>query len=106
MPSVAEVVRRHSGAYFERFGATMPVAHKRVLRAIAACRTGELGLVHYRCECCGQMQAMGRSRGDRHCPVCKRDKAKAWLAEQTDRLLPCFYFLVTFTLPAAFREVA
>ena len=106
MPTVAEVVRRYGGAYLERFGATMPAAHKKVLAAMAACRTGELGLVLYRCECCGQMQAMGRSCGDRHCPACQRDKAEAWLEKQTDRLLPCPYFLVTFTLPASLRDVA
>jgi Transposase zinc-binding domain/Putative transposase len=106
MPSVAEVVRRYGGAYLERFGATMPSAHKKVLAAIAACRTGELGLVLYRCQCCGEMQAMGRSCGDRHCPACQRDKAEAWLEKQTNRLLPCPYFLVTFTLPAAMRGVA
>jgi hypothetical protein len=106
MPTVADVVRRYGGAYLERFGATMPAAHQKVLRAIAACRTGELGLVLYRCECCGQIQAMGRSCGDRHCPACQRDKAEAWLEKQTDRLLPCPYFLVTFTLPAALRDVA
>jgi hypothetical protein len=106
MPSVAEVVRRYGGAYLERFGATMPAAHQKVLRAIAACRTGALGLVLYRCECCGQVQAMGRSCGDRHCPACQRDKAEAWLESQLDRLLPCPYFLVTFTLPAALRDVA
>jgi hypothetical protein len=106
MPSVAEAVRRYGGAYLERFGATMPSAHKKVLAAIAACRTGELGLVLYRCQCCGEMQAMGRSCGDRHCPACQRDKAEAWLEKQTNRLLPCPYFLVTFTLPAAMRDVA
>jgi len=106
MSSVAEVVRRYGGKYLERFGATMPVAHKKVLAAIATCRTGELGMVLYRCECCGRNQAMGRSCGNRHCPTCQRDKAEAWLARQTDRLLPCPYFLVTFTLPAALRDVA
>jgi hypothetical protein len=106
MPTVAEVVRRYGGAYLERFGATMPAAHKKVLRAIAACRTVEVSLVLYPCECCGQMQSMGRSCGDRHCPACQRDKAEAWLAKQTDRLLECPYFLVTFTLPAALRDVA
>ena len=106
MPTIADVVRRYGGAYLERFGATMPAAHKKVLAAIAACRTGELGTVLYRCECCGRMQAMGRSCGDRHCPACQRDKAEAWLEKQTDRLLPCPYFLVTFTLPAALRDVA
>jgi Putative transposase/Transposase zinc-binding domain len=84
----------------------MPAAHKKVLRAITTCRTGELGMVLYRCECCGQIQAMGRACGDRHCPACQCDKAEAWLEKQTDRLLPCPYFLVTFTLPAAMRDVA
>jgi hypothetical protein len=106
MPTVAEVVRRYGPAYLERFGDTMPVAHRKVLRAIAACRTGELGAVLYRCESCGEVHAVGRSCGDRHCPTCQRDKAEAWLAKQVDRLLPCPYFLVTFTLPDGLREVA
>jgi hypothetical protein len=106
MPTVAEVVRRYGGSYLERFGATMPAAHKKVLAAIAACRTGELGMVLYRCECCGQMQAMGRSCGNRHCPACQRNKAEAWLENQTDRLLPCPYFLITFTLPSELRALA
>jgi hypothetical protein len=106
MSTVAEVVRRYGGTYLERFGATMPAAHKKVLRAITTCRTGELGMVLYRCQCCGQIQAMGRSCGDRHCPACQRGKAEAWLEKQTDRLLPCPYFLITFTLPAALRDLA
>jgi hypothetical protein len=106
MPTVAEVVRQYGGPYLERFGSTVPAAHRKVLAAIARCRTGELGMVLYRCECCGRNQAMGRSCGNRHCPTCQRDKAEAWLERQTDRLLPCPYFLVTFTLPAALREVA
>jgi Transposase zinc-binding domain len=84
----------------------MPAAHKKVLRAITTCRTGELGVVLYRCECCGQIQAMGRACGDRHCPACQCDKAEAWLEKQTDRLLPCPYFLVTFTLPSELRKLA
>jgi hypothetical protein len=106
MPSVAEVVRRYGPAYLERFGPAMPAAHREVLRAIAACRTGEPGTVLYRCEDCGKMHIIGRSCGDRHCPACQRDKAEAWLAKQTECLLPCPYFLVTFTLPAELREVA
>jgi hypothetical protein len=106
MPTVAEVVRRYGTAYLQRFGAAMPSAHKKVLDATAACRTGELGLVLYRCECCGQIQAMGRSCGDRHCPACQRDKAEAWLETQSDHLLPCPYFLITFTLPSQLRKLA
>src|SRR5512147_375444 len=106
MPTVADVLRRYGGDYLERFGATMPVEHKKVLRAISACRTGELGLVLYRCESCGRTHAMGRSCGNRHCPTCQQNKTDAWLENQIDRLLPCPYSLITFTLPAELRDVA
>jgi hypothetical protein len=106
MPSVADVVRRYGREYLERFGATMPGEHKRVLHAIAACRTGELGTVLYYCESCSRTHAIGRSCGNRHCPSCQQNKANAWLEDQTDRLLPCPYFLITFTLPAELRALA
>jgi hypothetical protein len=48
---------------------------------------------------------MGRSCGNRHCPTCQQDKTKAWLENQTDRLLPCPYFLLTFTVPAGLRDL-
>ena len=43
MPTVADALRRYGPDYLERFGATMPAEHKKVLQAIMACRTGELG---------------------------------------------------------------
>lgn len=106
MPTVADVLRRHGGEYLEQFGATMPGEHKKVLRAITACRTGALGTVLYACESCGRTHTVGRSCGNRHCPTCQQDKTQAWLEKQIDRLLPCPYFLVTFTLPAELRALA
>ena len=105
MPTVADVLRQYGPAYLERYGATMPAEHKKVLQAIMACRTGQLGMVLYVCESCGKTHAMGRSCGNRHCPSCQQDKTKAWLETQTARLLPCPYFLVTFTIPAELRDV-
>jgi hypothetical protein len=105
MPTVADVLRRHGGTYLERFGATMPQEHRRVLQTICACRTGELGAVVYECVSCGEQHRMGRSCGNRHCPSCQQGKTKAWLEKQSARLLPCPYFLVTFTLPEALRSV-
>jgi Putative transposase/Transposase zinc-binding domain len=106
MPTVADVLRRYGEEYLERFGATMPGEHKKVLRAISACRTGELGAVLYACPSCGTVHMVGRSCGNRHCPTCQHEKTQVWLEKQTDRLLPCPYFLVTFTLPAELRECA
>ena len=104
MLTVADVLRKHGGAYLERFGATMPAEHKKVLAALCACRTAELGTIVYECVSCGRIHAMHRSCGNRHCPTCQQGKAKAWLEKQTAQLLPCPYFLLTFTLPSALRD--
>jgi hypothetical protein len=106
MPTVAEVLRRYGEEYLKRFGSRMPAEHRKVLGAIRACRTGALGTVHYACASCGHTHVMGRSCGNRHCPTCQQEKTKAWLEKQTARLLPCPYFLMTFTLPSALRRMA
>jgi len=103
MATVAEVLRRHGGEYLEQFGEKMPAEQRKVLRMLMACRTGELGTVQYQCVSCGRTHVMGRSCGNRHCPSCQKDKTKAWLEKQTGRLLPCPYFLITFTVPAKLR---
>ena len=106
MPTVADVLRRYGGEYLDRFGAKMPAEHRKVLHALRSCRTGKLGTVHYCCASCGRMHVMGRSCGNRHCPTCQQHQTKAWLGRQTARLLPCPYFLLTFTLPAELRACA
>ena len=46
------------------------------------------------------------SCGNRHCPVCQHEKGVEWVYRQQLRLLPCNYFLVTFTLPEGLRACA
>lgn len=103
MPTVADVVRRYGPEYLERFGPSIPPEHRKVLDALAACRTGELGTVVFACSTCGHHHKIGRSCGNRHCPTCQQNKARAWLDRQKARLLPCPHFLLTFTVPAQLR---
>jgi hypothetical protein len=104
MPTVAAVLRFYGDAYLTRFGSTMPAQHRKVLDAIRGCRRPESGMVYYACSSCRRTHAMGRSCGNRHCPSCQQGKARAWLEKQIARLLPCPYFLLTFTLPAGLRR--
>ncbi len=106
MLTVADVLRRHGPTYLDRFDQSMPVEQKRVLRAIMACRTGKLGTVHYQCSGCGRRHVIGRSCGNRHCPSCQSGKGADWLERQLAKLLPCHYFLLTFTVPEKFRQFA
>jgi hypothetical protein len=105
MPTVADVLRQYGPAYLQSFGAAMPPEHKKVLRAITACRTGELGVAVYVCQSCGKTHAVPCACGNRHCPSCQWGKTADWLEQQTARLLPCPYFMVTFTVPAELRAV-
>jgi hypothetical protein len=104
LPSLAEVVRRYGPAYLARFGDAVPRAHRKVLCAIAACRTGELGHTVYACSSCGHHHRTAQSCGNRHCPTCQHHKSQQWLQDQQQRLLPSPYFLLTFTLPAELRR--
>jgi hypothetical protein len=104
MASLGEVVRRYGAQYLLRFGSAVPLRHRKALRALGACRTGQLGSVLYDCSSCGARHRIERSRGNRHCPACQREKTRAWLQKQLDRLLPCPYFFITFTVPAELRR--
>jgi hypothetical protein len=106
MPTVADAVRRHVDAFLEERGATLSAEQRQVLRAILACRTGELGRVRHQCVQCGREHVVGRSCGNRHCSTCQAHRGASWCARQLDRLPPCPHFLVTFTLPAELRPLA
>ena len=103
MPTVADCLRQHGGAYLNQFGDSVPLGHREVLSAITRCRTGELGGVLYQCDDCGREHWVGRSCGNRHCPTCGIDKTADWLDKQTAKLLPVHHFFVTFTVPQQLR---
>ena len=106
MLEVAEIVRLHGAAYREQYGTTLTGAQKRALRDIAACRTPFFGGHVYQCDHCEQKVFSYHSCRNRSCPKCHQDQTERWLDQQRGRLLPCSYFLVTFTLPAELRPLA
>ncbi len=106
MLEVADIVRLHGAAYRARYGASLGPSHRRALRDIAACRTPACGGHVHQCAQCGHTVYAYHSCGNRHCPKCHRGQTARWLAAQRARLLPCAYFLLTFTLPEALRPLA
>jgi hypothetical protein len=104
MVTLSDVFRTYGPAYLEKYGERMPIVHKKAMAAITACRSGAQGWTVYQCGACGAEQWLPRSCGNRHCPTCQGHQAHAWLERQIERLLPCPYFLVTFTVPASIRR--
>ena len=105
MSAIQEIFKNMGPAYLARYGGRMPAAHKKVMLAVMECRTGAFGTAQYGCEKCGATHELECACGNRHCPTCQIDKAQRWLEAQVSRLLPCSYFLLTFTLPPELRKV-
>lgn len=103
---LADVVRRHGGAYVRENAEHLGRVERRVLAAIAACRTAALGGHVERCDDCGLTRIAYNSCRHRACPKCQGAARAQWLAEREAELLPVPYFHVVFTLPPAAAEIA
>src|SRR5258705_1451691 len=104
MLEVADIFRRH-GATYRATHRLLP-SQLRALQDLAACRTAYFGGHLKQCDHCGGQVYAYPSCRNRHCPKCHGDQTERWLAQQQTRLLPCSYYLVTFTLPAELRPLA
>src|SRR5208283_5399087 len=101
--SVADVLRVGLPAHAQTH--RLPPHHWRVLRAIQACRTPELGGHLYQCSQCGTQRFVPHSCRNRHCPTCQGANGYAWMQNQADALLPIPYFHIVFTLPHALNPL-
>jgi hypothetical protein len=101
---VADIFRRHGAAYRAQY--QLLPSQARAMQDIEACRTAYFGGHLKQCDHCGRQLYAYHSCRNRHCPKCHGDQTERWLAQQQTQLLPCPYFLLTFTLPAELRPLA
>ncbi|MDA9503892.1 transposase [Bradyrhizobium sp. CCBAU 11386] len=103
---VADILRRHGGAFRAAQGPRLSSDQRRAMAAIEACRTATLGGHVERCDDCGLVRVAYNSCRDRHCPKCQALARAQWLAERQVDLLPVPYFHVVFTVPAPVAAIA
>jgi hypothetical protein len=103
---VADIFRAHGPAYRRAHAGHLSLGQLKVMSAIEACRTAELGGHVARCDDCQRLAVSYNSCRNRHCPKCQGSAAKLWLAERQADLLPASYFHVVFTLPAQIAAIA
>jgi hypothetical protein len=96
---VADIIRQHGDRFIETHGAWLTSQHRRVLRALARCRTAALGGHLDRCSRCDYRAISYNSCRNRHCPKCLTHARDQWLAARQQELLPVGYHHVVFTLP-------
>jgi len=96
---VADIIRQHANSFIEKSRSWLTWHHRRVLHAIAHCRTSTLGGHLDRCSRCGHRAISYNSCRNRHCPKCLTRARDRWLVERCRELLPVGYFHVVFTIP-------
>jgi len=80
--------------------------HLKVIHAIQTCSTAQAGWMVFNCSKCAQTHYVEKSCGNRMCPTCQTKKTQLWLDKRLAGRLPIHYFMITFTLPEQFRQLA
>ena len=103
---VADIFRHYGPAYRQSHSEHLDGTTRRVMAAIEACRTPQLGGHVEQCNACGHVRCAYNSCRDRHCPKCQGLARAEWLEARQAELLPVPYFHVVFTMPAAVADLA
>jgi hypothetical protein len=103
---VADIFRAHGAAYRLSQAGHLSLGQLKVMSAIEACRTAELGGHVERCEDCARVRVSYNSCRNRHCPKCQGAAAQRWLEARQAELLPLAYYHVVFSLPAQVADIA
>lgn len=101
---IADIVRSHRAELGAKHLVTPE--QRRVLSAIALCRTAALGGHLEVCRSCQHEHPAYNSCRNRHCPKCQALAQEDWIAARAEKLLPVGHFHVVFTVPSELRTLA
>ena len=102
--TVGDIVRRYGESYRHAADRGLSTAQRRVMTAIASCRTAALGGHVEQCDHCRHTRVWYNSCRNRHCPSCQSLARAAWIEARTAALLDTEYFHVVFTVPSELRD--
>ncbi len=100
---IGAIIRQHLNWIWNSH--TFTVHQKKVLQAIADCRTNALGTHKIVCTDCGSIQFQHNSCRNRNCPKCQASDREKWIKHREADLLPVPYFHVVFTLPNVLNQL-
>jgi len=101
---IADIVRTHRAELEAKHVVTLE--QRRVLSAMALCRTASLGGHLDVCRSCPLTRPSYNSCRNRHCPKCQALAQERWIAARAEKLLPVGHFHAVFTVPSELRPLA
>ena len=101
---IADIVRAHRAELEAKHVVTLE--QRRVLSAMALCRTAALGGHLDVCRSCPLKHPSYNSCRNRHCPKCQALAQERWIAARGEKLLPVGHLHAVFTVPSELRPLA
>ena len=102
--SLGAIARAKGGELLEKL--PLNATQRKVMRAMADCRSAALGGHRDRCDSCGYEHIFWNSCRDRHCPGCGGEGRERWLDARREEVLDVPYFHVVFTIPDILNVLA
>ncbi len=106
MIRLAHIVETHAAELITQDGHRLLPSQLAALKSFQICRSSMSPKMQLSCDNCQEQSYLPHSCGHRHCPHCQAHESQRWIDQQSQKLIPGNYFMVTFTLPAQFRTLA
>lgn len=108
MIRLACIITEYEKEFKQTYKERLLPSHLKTLSALKICRSRHSPKIHMQCENidCAHQTLIPHSCGHRHCPHCQNHETQVWIERQLQKQLPADYFMLTFTLPAQFRQPA
>ncbi len=106
MIRMAEIVKLFEADFLRQYGDKLLPGQRKALTAFSSCRNALSARMQVQCEDCHDTQYLPHSCGHRHCPHCQAHESQQWIERQQAKQLPCDYFMLTFTVPEQWRQLA
>lgn len=106
MIALSSIIARFEADCLKQYAHTLLPSQRQALAAMKHCRTAMAPRMLAHCSACDEQRIVPHSCGHRSCPHCQHHESQQWLERQIRRQVPGDYFLLTFTLPAQFRDLA
>lgn len=106
MIPLSSIVARFEADYLRQYHAAILPGQRQALAAMKHCRTAFAPRLLAHCGACDERRLVPHSCGHRNCPHCQHHESQQWLERQLKRQVPETYYLLTFTLPSEFRDLA
>ena len=106
MIRLAHIVDTYAAELIAQDGHRLLPSQLAALKSFQICRSSMSPKMQLGCDNCQEQSYLPHSCGHRHCPHCQAHESQRWIDQQSQKLIPGNYFMVTFTLPAQFRMLA